>query len=57
MSDSILALNKFYSPVPASGFLIMSTYSFAQYFITKGIVNEQKTYSSRLGIDEKSIKP
>ena len=43
ISDSILAVDKFYAPVPASGFLIMSTYSFAQYLIAKGIVAEQKS--------------
>lgn len=45
ISDSILATNKFYMPVPASGFLIMGTYSLAQYFIANGIVIEQKASS------------
>lgn len=39
ISDSILAINKFYAPIPLSSFLIMSTYLAAQYFITKGILN------------------
>lgn len=30
LSDSILAINKFYQPLPYSGFLIMTTYLFAQ---------------------------
>lgn len=30
VSDTILAINKFYTAVPLSGFLIMSTYIFAQ---------------------------
>jgi uncharacterized membrane protein YhhN len=41
MSDSILAINKFYVSLPAAGFFIMSSYSFAQYFIAKGIIAEQ----------------
>jgi uncharacterized membrane protein YhhN len=38
-SDSILAFNKFYSSFNNAGLLIMLTYAFAQYFITKGIVS------------------
>ncbi|MEO6134024.1 MAG: lysoplasmalogenase [Ginsengibacter sp.] len=30
LSDSILAINKFYQPLPYAGFLIMTTYLFAQ---------------------------
>ncbi|MGH2664302.1 lysoplasmalogenase [Flavobacterium sp.] len=47
-SDSILAMNKFYSPLPNSGFLIMATYIVAQYLIVLGILklNEKKTASS-----------
>jgi uncharacterized membrane protein YhhN len=41
-SDSILAFNKFYSSFIAAGLLIMLTYAFAQYFITKGIVSYSK---------------
>ena len=37
-SDSILAINKFYSPLPSASFLIMFTYSVAQYLITSGIL-------------------
>jgi uncharacterized membrane protein YhhN len=48
ISDSILAVNKFYIPVRASGFLIMGTYSFAQYFIAKGIVDDQKAQSMNM---------
>lgn len=40
-SDSLLALNKFFIPLPMAGIWIMSTYAFAQYFIVKGII----TYS------------
>lgn len=38
-SDSILAFNKFYSPIPLNSFLIMATYIAAQYFIVNGILN------------------
>lgn len=37
-SDSLLALNKFFIPLPLAGVWIMSTYAFAQYFIVKGII-------------------
>lgn len=36
LSDSFLALNKFSSPLPLSGFWVMLTYGLAQYFIVKG---------------------
>ena len=41
-SDSILAFNKFYCPLPNNSFLIMSTYLVAQYLITLGILNLNK---------------
>ena len=37
-SDSILAINKFYSPLPSASFLIMFPYIVAQYLITSGIL-------------------
>ena len=36
ISDSILAVNKFYTPIPFSGFLIMITYIYAQGAIVWG---------------------
>lgn len=39
ISDSILAINKFATPVYASGIFIMSTYILAQYLIVKGITH------------------
>ena len=39
ISDSVLAFNKFYSSFNNAGLVIMLTYTFAQYFITKGIVS------------------
>ncbi|MCB0445354.1 MAG: lysoplasmalogenase [Gelidibacter sp.] len=41
VSDSILALNKFYQPLPLSNFSIMTTYALAQYFIVKGLLKLQ----------------
>ncbi|MCL6294340.1 lysoplasmalogenase [Jejuia spongiicola] len=40
-SDSLLALNKFYEPLPFSGISIMLTYSIAQLFIVLGIKKQQ----------------
>ena len=37
-SDSVLAINKFFKPVPAAGFWIMSTYILAQFLIIHGLV-------------------
>ena len=37
-SDSILALNKFYQPIPWSNISIMLTYAIAQYLIIVGIL-------------------
>ncbi|MEO5583666.1 MAG: lysoplasmalogenase, partial [Saprospiraceae bacterium] len=36
-SDSLLAINKFKTPIPYAGILIMTTYIFAQYFIVMGV--------------------
>lgn len=38
-SDSILAFNKFYQPIPQASFSIMITYLLAQYSIVWGILN------------------
>lgn len=42
ISDSLLAINKFSSPIPNSGFLVMSTYMLAQYLIMYGLVTGRK---------------
>lgn len=42
-SDSILAINKFYTTIPLSSFLIMSTYLGAQFFIVKSIMRANET--------------
>ena len=39
LSDSILAINKFYIPIYLSSFWIMSTYITAQFLIVKGALN------------------
>lgn len=36
LSDSLLAINKFYTPLPAAGAWVMGTYGLAQYFIVRG---------------------
>jgi uncharacterized membrane protein YhhN len=41
-SDSILALNKFYQPIPWSNMTIMLTYALAQYLIIIGILKLKK---------------
>lgn len=43
-SDSILAINKFHSPLPLASFWIMLTYLTAQFYITNGILklNQKK---------------
>lgn len=41
VSDSILAMNRFYSPIPFGEFLIMLTYSAAQFLIVKGIIRHR----------------
>ena len=38
LSDSILAINKFYQPFEAAGVLIMLTYGLAQLFIIEGAI-------------------
>ena len=40
LSDSILATNKFYQPLPYSGITIMITYAIAQYLIVLGILKQ-----------------
>lgn len=42
ISDSILALNKFYRPIYLSHISIMTTYALAQYLIVLGILKNKK---------------
>ena len=48
LSDSILAINKFYKPLPISNIIIMITYALAQYFIVIGILK----HKTSVGIKE-----
>ncbi|WP_353777696.1 lysoplasmalogenase family protein [Winogradskyella sp. 3972H.M.0a.05] len=41
LSDSLLALNKFYNPLPLSNISIMLTYASAQYLIVFGIIKNK----------------
>ena len=41
ISDSILALNKFYMPLKFSGLTIMLTYGLAQFFIVRGLLKQR----------------
>lgn len=47
LSDSLLAINKFYQPFEAAGFLIMLTYGLAQLFLIIGASNYLNAASSR----------
>lgn len=38
LSDSVLAFNKFYQPLPMSGFLIMATYLYAQWALVRSCI-------------------
>lgn len=42
ISDSMIAINKFYSEFPLSSFLVMLTYFIAQYLIMRGLMAERK---------------
>lgn len=42
VSDSLLAINKFYSPIEMSGVWIMATYSLAQFMIVQGLIDHKK---------------
>ena len=42
-SDSMIAINKFLTPVPASDYLIMITYYLAQFLIVYGYIRERQS--------------
>jgi uncharacterized membrane protein YhhN len=46
ISDSILAINKFYQPFQSAGILIMVTYGLAQLFIVAGTIAFMRSVSS-----------
>jgi uncharacterized membrane protein YhhN len=41
LSDSMIALNRFYTEIPLAGFWIMLTYIAAQYMIMRGLILEK----------------
>jgi uncharacterized membrane protein YhhN len=43
ISDSLLAINKFYQPFTYAGILIMITYCAAQYLIVQGFIEQDKS--------------
>lgn len=43
LSDSLLAINKFMSPLPLASLLIMTTYILAQYLIVEGFIAHYAT--------------
>ena len=38
LSDSLLAINKFYQPLAYAGVLVIITYMAALYFIVQGVI-------------------
>lgn len=46
VSDTVLAINKFYTPVPMGSLVIMSTYLGAQFFIVKSVLNLNVDFSN-----------
>ncbi|HYG03183.1 MAG TPA: lysoplasmalogenase [Chryseosolibacter sp.] len=48
ISDSILAINRFLTELPLSGFWIMLTYISAQYLIAAGLLRHEESVSSQL---------
>lgn len=47
ISDSVLAINKFYNPVPWGGWAIMTTYVLAQCLLVKGVIRYIKSNVSK----------
>ncbi len=47
VSDSLLAINKFYQPIPQPGFFIMFTYCLAQYLIVMGAIKLSKNNNQK----------
>lgn len=54
ISDSLLAFNKFFIPIPLAGVWILSTYATAQYFIVQGILANNT--STPFSLAEKKIE-
>jgi len=45
VSDTLIALNKFYMPIPADRFWVMSTYMAAQFLIVTGVLKQLEKYT------------
>jgi uncharacterized membrane protein YhhN len=45
ISDSLLAINKFYKPLPFAALFIMLTYCAAQYFIVRAFIHRREKNS------------
>ena len=48
ISDSVLAINKFFHPFPSAGLIVMFTYGMAQLFIVKGAIKYLRQRSKPL---------
>lgn len=46
ISDSLLAINKFATPIPNEGFLVMATYMLAQYLIMRGLLLNKQSITA-----------
>lgn len=47
VSDSLLAINKFYAPLAWAGGFIMTTYCLAQYLIVKGFIKMCRPFTAK----------
>lgn len=45
LSDSLLAINKFYQPIAYAGILVIATYMAALYFIVRGVIAHETQIS------------
>ena len=45
LSDSLLAINKFYQPIANAGILVIATYMAAVYFIVLGVIAHEESVS------------
>ncbi len=55
LSDSMIGLNRFYTALPQSGFLIMSTYIGGQFLIVNGLLEYFKESAPMSGVKSQSI--
>jgi uncharacterized membrane protein YhhN len=55
LSDSALALNRFYKPHPYSGILVMSTYVGAQVFLTLGSIAHLRLHKENAIVEQMDV--